>query len=451
MSDAAFSEHMMKFNLFRKPTFVLSVLFILGGIGSLLFGIFPIISSIFIIFGILATLFSLLTSESRNQELDFIFEAHATLLAQHGIGNVYTQAFKQELFRTGSVKNGLRLLEKALDVDPNDMDALSLMSSLMSLYLSLQEWLGAKINSPYFKNAFSLAQNLAKRGNALYPKNHIFCDTLGILSDLEGNHKKARQYFITSGKLRSDPYWRLLLATSWHQSGKNQKAILELKNAENDNAKGWLFNSYYGRALNSVGNFVEAENYLLLAFKERGFRPELIYEISQSYYLRGKFFIAAKYLLILSLRVLSLHLVGGFKFFLQAARYIVIGLACFIAKVTWKVVRHLPFICNLQTKILPPDEPQFTLGNLMLEKGNFKEAEQNFRSCCEIIPTKAENHANLALCLALQGLKDEAIKACDKSIELNPKDERFKHTKQQIESGHMKKIIDQNGKVVKIF
>ena len=442
---------MMKFNLFRKPAFVISFLFILGGIGSLLFGIFPIVSSIFIILGIFASLFSLLTSESRNQELDYIVEAQATLMAQHGIGNVYTQAFKHELFKTGSVKNGLRLLEKALDVDPNDMDALSLMSSSISLYLSLQEWLRVKKDSPYFKNTFSLAQNLAKRGNELYPKNHTFCDTLGILSDLDSNHKKARQYFIRSGKLRNDPYWRLLLATSWHKSGENQKAILELKKAENDNAEGWLFNFYYGRALNSVGNFVGAENYLLLAFRERGFRPELIYEISQSYYLRGKFFFAAKYLLILSLRVLSLHLVSGIKYFLQAASYIAIALACIIAKVSWKVVRHIPFFRDLQTKILSPDEPQFTLGNLLLEKGNFKEAERNFRSCCEIISTKAENHANLALCLALQGLKDEAIKACDKSIELNPKNELFKHTRQQIESGHMKRIVDQNGRVIRIL
>lgn len=399
--------------------------------------------------GILGSLFSLLTSESRNQELDYIVEAQATLLAQHGIGNVYTQAFKNELFKTGSVKRGLRLLEKALYVDPSDMDALSLISSSISLYLSLQQWVGVTADSSNFKNTFSHAQNLAKRGVKLYPQNHTFWDTLGILSDLEGKHKKARQCFIRSGKLRNDPYWRLLLATSWHKSGENQRALLELKKAQSEKAEGWLLNFYFGRALNSVGDYIEAEKYLVLAFKERGFKPELIYEISQSYYLRGKFFTAAKYILKLSIRVVSIHWVRGFKYFFQAAARFGIGLACFIAKISWKVTCHIPFFRNLQSKILSPDEPEFTLANLFLEKGNFKEAEKNFRTCCEIIPTKAESYANLALCLALQGLKDEAIIECDRSIELNPKNELFKHTRQQIESGYMKRIVDQNGRVIR--
>lgn len=439
----------MKLNLFKSPNLLISFLFILGGIGSILFGIFPIISSIFIILGTFGSLFSLLTSESRNQELDFVIEAQATLLAQHGIGNVYKQAFKKELFKTGSVKSGLRLLEKALDIDPNDIDALSLISSLISLHLSLQQWLGVRADSSYFKNTFSHAKNLATRGVKLYPKNHTFWDTLGILSDIEGKHNKARKHFIRSGKLRNDPYWRLLLATSWHKSGENQKALLELKKAESEKAEGWLFNFYFGRALNSVGNHIEAENYLALAFKERGANPELLYEISQSYYLRGKLFTAAKYILMLSIRVISIHWVRGFRYFLQAAAYIGIGLACFIAKFCWKINRHIPFFRDFQSKILSPDEPEFTLANLLIEKGNYKEAEYNFRSCCEIIPNKAESHANLALCLALQGLKGEALIECNKSIKLNPQNDFFKHTKQQIESGYVKRIVDQNGRVVR--
>lgn len=101
--------------------------------------------------------------------------------------------------------------------------------------------------------------------------------------------------------------------------------------------------------------------------------------------------------------------------------------------------------------MISPDQPEFTLGNILIEKGEYEGAEHCFRIACKIIPDKAESHANLALCLALQGLKKEALLECDKSIELNPKNELFKHAKQQIQSGNMKRILDQNGNVIKIL
>lgn len=239
------------------------------------------------------------------------------------------------------------------------------------------------------------------------------------------------------------------MATSWHKSREHYKALNELKLAEREGASGWLFDFYYGRALNCVGDYIRSIIYLSTAFKERGNRPELLHELSQSYYLSGKMFVASKYVIMQALSVITLRPISFFSCFLKAISYIAIGLFCLAAKASWKVTRYIPLIRNLQIKFLSPDEPEFTLGNMLIEKGNYKSAEHNFRLSCKILPAKAENHANLALSLALQGLKDEALKECDKSIELSPKNEYFKHTRNQIISGNMKRIVDQHGKVLR--
>ena len=429
--------------------FIISLLFILGGVGSIAFGIHPIIASVLIILGVIGSIFSYLFSESQNQERDFLIEAQATLFAQHGLGNIYTQAFKKEFLRTGSVKNGIRLLKKALDVNPNDVDALAFLASSLAMHLSFLKWLGRKIDSRKFTKAFIFAKTLAQRGRHLDPNNHVFLDVLGILFDIEGKHEEARKQFIKSSHLRNDPDWRLLMATSWHMSGDHHKALHELQLAERQGAAGWFFDFYYGRALNCVGNYIQALDYLKSAYNTHGNKPELLEELSQSYYYYGKFFPSAKYAFLTAMLVIPIYPGLGVHGLLKVISFVTIGLACFTSKTCWKVTKRIPLVRYLQLRFLPPDEPEFTLGYKLIAKGNYEAAEQKFRLSCNIIPNKAQSHANLALCLALQGRKDEALTEYDKCIQLKPKDEFYKFSREQVAAGKIKRILDRRGNVVR--
>jgi hypothetical protein len=117
--------------MIKMLRFVVSILFILGGVGSIIFGIYPITGSILTILGVIGAIFSYLSSESQNQQRDFLIDAQVTLFAQYGLGNIYIELFKKELLKTGSVNNGIRILKKALDINPNDVDALAYLTTYL--------------------------------------------------------------------------------------------------------------------------------------------------------------------------------------------------------------------------------------------------------------------------------------------------------------------------------
>lgn len=303
----------MKSSYFKKPKFLISLCLILGGLGSLSFGFYPLFASLLIIIGVLGSLFSYLSAEYRNQQLDSIIEVQATLLARHGLGNPYTEILKKELFKNGSIKKGRDLLTKALEVDPNDIDALALLAWTLALNLSFFQWIGKNKDSVKFQRNLSYVKGLAHKGLSIDPKRYEFLDVLGILYDVDGNHAEARKQFIKSSKMRDDPYWRLLMATSWHKSNEHYKALNELQMAEKEGSKGWLFEFYYGRAYNRVGNYKKAISCLMSAHKKRGNRPELISEIADSFYYSGRFLKASKYEFILgSYLLFYISSTGGF-------------------------------------------------------------------------------------------------------------------------------------------
>ncbi|MGO9147527.1 MAG: tetratricopeptide repeat protein [Desulfomonilia bacterium] len=126
-----------------------------------------------------------------------------------------------------------------------------------------------------------------------------------------------------------------------------------------------------------------------------------------------------------------------------------IGFLCGLSKVSWKATKYIPFIRDLHIRILPPYEPEFSLGNNLLNSGNYKAAEIKFRLASQLLPQEAESYANLALCLFLLGQKDDAIMEIDKAIELKPDDDLLIHTKKQFQIGTIKRIVCQHGKVRK--
>ena len=445
--------HVMRNNFLKYLRFFISCLMILGGVGSIISGLSPMLGGILTIFGVMASLYSYYSTEFQNQDLKSLIETQALLFAQEGFGNVYSQEFLKKLMKTGTVKGGFSLLEKALDINPNDKDALMFFSSSLALQLSYHTWLGEDVKSPSdeFKKQFIIAKTLAQRGLKLYPKEHLFLDTLGILLDTKGDHEKARDVFRRSGRQRPDPYWRILVATSWHLSGEHRKALDELSKAQQEGAKENVLSFYYGRALNSIGKHKDAIVCLKSAVKERGYTPFILSELAQSYNATGKFFQSAKFGFILAMRTIIRHPKHGFQKLLKVICISMISVASFIGKICWRITQHIPILDRIHAHIMAPDQPEFAIGNLQMKFGNYKDAESYYRYCCDVLPNRTHSLNNLAICLASQGLKEEAIELSNRAVELDSKDEFIKFSNESIKSGLSGRIFDTNGNVIKDY
>ena len=98
---------------------MISLCLIFGGLGGLIPGAPLILSATLVMLGILGSLYSLARSNTKAKQVDYMLEGH---------GNAYTKAFEAELYKTGSCKNAVAILTKALEIDPNDKDAMVMLS-----------------------------------------------------------------------------------------------------------------------------------------------------------------------------------------------------------------------------------------------------------------------------------------------------------------------------------
>lgn len=415
----------------RSPKFLYSIAIILGGVGSIIFGFTPIIGSILIMIGVLGGIWSFLEAESKNKQGDYLFDAQAVLLAKHGAGNIYAEAVKLELKKTGSSQNAKQLLLKALDIEPNNLDALEILCPLLALNLSFSKWLPASSKESNNQQTLELAKKLTARGLELAPERHVFHDAKGIIYDFEGKHNKARKEFSISSSLRTDPYWHLLFATSWHMSGEHEKALTEMEKARSKGACGWLFDFYYGQALQAVGDYEKALKYLENTIKQTGWKVEPLHFLSDTHFSIGNYLKAAKYKGLTGIAIITLSYKTGVRYLLESVLHLFVGLACNFSKLIWKFTKFIPIFRTIQFKFIPPFEPELSIGYSLIEKKHFAAAEKLFRRACAIVPEWSETHSNLAICLAMQGKKKEAIESIDRAITLDPKNEAYNWNKEQ--------------------
>lgn len=418
----------------RSPKFIYSIAIILGGVGSIIFGFTPVIGSILIVIGVLGGIWSFLEAESKNKQGDYLFDAQGILLAKHGAGNIYAEAVKLELKKTGSCQNAKQLLLKALEIEPSNLDALENICPLLALNLSFSKWLPVSSKEASNQQTLELANKLTERGLRLAPERHIFHDVKGIIYDFEGKHNKARKEFSISSSLRTDPYWHLLFASSWHMSGQDEKALMEMEKAKSEGACGWLFDFYYGRALQATGDYEKALNYLENTIKETGWKVEPLHFLSDTHFSIGNYFRASKYKALTGISIITLSHKTGVRYLLESVLPLLVGLVCNFSKLIWTFTKYIPFLRTIQLKIIPPFEPEFSIGYSLIENKHFEAAEKLYRRACAVAPEWSETHSNIALCLAMQEKKQEAIESIDRAISLDPKNETYTWNKEQIVS-----------------
>jgi len=317
------------------------------------------------------------TEKYRNQAL-------ATQLLKAGMGNTYSEIVKKELYDKGSINSTLHILEEALSLDPNDNDALAILSMINTLNLSFQYQKGKHKNS-IFKENFSKSKQLIEHGLALYPNDCRLHDAEGMLLDLEGKHEDARREFTISGKLRNDPGWHISMATSWNMSGNSQKALEEINNAAKKGAEGTDY--YYGRTLQIMGKYEEAQIYLKAAIKNTktekihsmksvGWYSSLFRELAVNALCRGNFIESIKYRFKEGFCLLFYGESLGFAIIIAAIAAFFIALGCKLSKLLIPLYRNNSFIRKIVFKIMTPYRPETTIYFMLFDKGHYDAAKK---------------------------------------------------------------------------
>lgn len=405
---------------------------VLGGIGSIIFNISIFLGSIFIAVGTLAAIFSFLQYESRLKMYDDYVEICAVLLSQGG-GNIFKEFYKKELLRKGFIP--LKYIKKALEIEPNDVESMKYLTMWAALRISSLKWiLEIKPNL----REISYIQSLIEKGIKLSPSSHEFYDAKGILLDAEEKHEQARTMFLKSGKLRDDPYWRLLLATSWTMSGDHDKGLDQLVIAEKEGAKGRLFDFYYGRALYSVGLYEMGLSFLNQSYLVRGNKLDILLILEKCCWSLGKFYNSSRYSIITSIHFFMLGAYKrGLKYFRDGTTAFFLGIKCSIYNHVWHLSKKIPIIKLLYHIIRPQLQPESTMASHAMQKRHIISAVSLLKKALEWDEMDFRLWFNLSVCLFKMDDKKGAIEAIERALCLNPKEEILIEVKSQIIAGEL--------------
>lgn len=416
---------------------------ILGVVGGLVFSWCPILGVSLSLVGVSTAIYTWWASESKAKEHENFMEAQTVLLAQGGLGNAITESVNNELRKGEWTKNVAARLRRALEITPDDVQTLELLSMTLALVLSYRSWVLRTEAGSRFREAVADAKRYAERGCELAPQSHLLLTSLGMLCGLEGDHERARECFRRGGELGQGPYWRLHASTSWGMEGKYAQALTEVEKAGEEGAKGWIVPFYHGRVLASLERYDEAFPYLRWAYQARGLRPELLQELDQAAYFSGRVLTAAKYQWLLGLAMLRLgNPRRGFLALLQGTLTASFGILGTLSKKVWRYTRRVPVIGRLHGRVLPPKEPEDTILHILAERGEYEAALVLARHALRSGPYDPDNHEILLMLLVNTGNRDEAIGTCDRAIERWPDHPRFRALRRTIaETDYVFRVI----------
>lgn len=381
---------------------------VLATAGGLIFSNHPHRGLFLIFLGIVGTAYTYLSSEraskrdqAKNEDL---FTATAELMCGSGLGNPYTKRILKRIHEPGDFLNIFAELDKALSVDPNDADALSLYCSCAVLHLSFRHLVSSSDDSTVSKECDRL-DRLIERGISTGKRLPDFYAAKGILLDVRGMHREARQCFDMAGESRDDPYLRLMTATSYGMEGDHVSALREMeliidKDKENDS----IVRFYYGRCLLYLGEYEEALANFSQVWRARKSFYELLAAMAEAHYfawhpVRSAFwsFLAALHLVRRDRRK-AVEKLG------TAMRHVCVQPIIFVGKLIDAITRQISRITGVNVKRLShPDEPYFSLGNSLVKMKRYQAAQKMYAKASK---TSRSVETWLSLCAASIKCKD---------------------------------------------
>lgn len=184
-----------------------------AAVGGVIFDSHRILGPLLVVIGIVGALYMYLSSEASQGKNEEFFDTTAQMLSVAGLGNPYTKQISVRLSKGGGYKDILSDLDKAMEIDPNDMDALALYVPVSALELSFERHIADERWKPDEKRLSAL---LARADTGILGGKHLsqLYAGKGMLLDIAGDHSQARTLFRESGRGRSDPYWRPAMTIS---------------------------------------------------------------------------------------------------------------------------------------------------------------------------------------------------------------------------------------------
>jgi tetratricopeptide (TPR) repeat protein len=379
----------MKFRQLFTATFVVGVGLITAGVCGFFSPFSKTLSFVSTLIGTFISLYSLYNSSEKDRSDGYFKQAIVKQFFDAGMGNTYSGAMKEELYSKGTIKNTLHMKDKALSINPNDQDAMAILSCIYTLKLCFQYQQGMSRSSA-FKKRFPFVKQLVNRGLTIYPDDYYFHDANGMLLDIKEKHEEARKEFAISGSLRKDPYWHIHMATSWQMSGDYEKAFEEIEKAVGKGAKNVDF--YYGRILQAMGKYEDAQKHLKYAIKNCkgdevrsiriGWKAGLYRELSYNELYQGNFAKSSIYTFKYSLYLLCHGRLLGLVCFITLPTGFLISLTCKLSKLLIPLYRNFSVLKKIIWAIAPPDRPEIVIYRMLYEKGHYTAAK---KILCEII------------------------------------------------------------------
>lgn len=393
---------------------------ILGVVGGLIFNWYTVLGGLLILVGGVTALYSWWASEAKAEEHENFMEAHTILLARSGLGNALTESVQNEIRRGGSAKEDAARLRKALELTPDDVETLELLSAVLALKLNYQNFVRGKAEWPGLRDAIAEARSYAERGHELAPQSFLLLSSLGILCDLEGDHEQARDYFRRAGDAGAGPTWRLYSGVSYGMEGKYPQGLAEIEKAAEEGVEGWFFNMYRGRALNNVGRFDEAFDYLYRSYGVRGKVPELLKQLALAAMNSGRTLTAAKYDWLMELTLARRHGRKRLGALLLSTRHLIMAVLLTLSKNLWPYTRWVPILNHLQVRFLPPDYPEAFFVLRLASEGKYDAALLLARRALHLMPENFRNHESVVVLLVNIQNRNEALEACGRALERWP-------------------------------
>lgn len=393
---------------------------ILGVVGGLIFNWYPVLGGLLAAVGGVTALYSWWASEAKVMEHENFMEAQTILLAKGGLGNAITESVQNELRKGGLAKDVAARLRRALELTPDDVETLELLSASLALVLNYKNFVLQTTEWPGLREAIAEARSYAERGHGIAPQSFVLLGSLGILCDLEGDHEQARDYFRRAGDAGAGPAWRLYAGASYGMEGKFPQGLAEIEKAADEGVEGWLVDLYRGRALNNVGRFDEAFGYLCRSYGVRGRVPELLVQLALAAMNSGRTLTAAKYDWLMELTLARRHgkeRLGAF--FLSTYRLILTALLA-LSKKVWPYTRRAPILNRLQVRFLPPDSPEALFVLHLASEGKHDAALLLARRALRLMPERFRNHESVVVLLVNTQNHNEALEVCGRALERWP-------------------------------
>ena len=409
--------------------YLLTIIFVLitiaAGVGSIILEFHQIAGIILIVLGVAAAVFQIIASAMKNAERDQILEVQNTLLASAGVGNVPYKVFESQLQQSGKSKNAINYLKKAYSLNKDDVDVAKWLSSTLALRLAFIGWArGTPLVNMKSNAEWKFAMEVAEHGLKLNPQERMFMDTLGILYDVSGDHELARKWFLQSSKLREDPYWHLLMATSWGMSGNISKGISEIEQAIKEGAKGWVVNSSYGMALEEGGRPSEALYQLAQAKKVIGMRGmHYVYRLASLHaqYTLAQF--SYNSIIDWSYSMAFLIMTDGWHLLKQVIPItlsLLLSIRFAFSRSLWTITAKNHALAKMHYRLYAPDGPAFFRGCQKLQQKDYTTALNFFQVCLSICPDSVRVLTSLSFCYALLGDRMHAIQVTDRALSIEP-------------------------------